>query len=620
MKSAWTESDRVAALRRYRILDTPAERDFDDIVRLAAEALQAPIAVINLVADDRQWFKAEVGIGARELPLDVSICAHALLEDDMMVVPDTRADARFSCNPLVACDGGLRFYAGALLKTPDNLPIGTICVLDREPRPEGITPFQKLTLEVLARQVMGILELRRALARQREDEKFYRLILESAVDYGIITLDLNGLVTSWNKGATRLLGWSEAEMLGQDCLRFFTPADQADGVLDREMEAALKEGRGIEERWHTRKNGSGFWASGEMLPLTNDWGIPIGFLKVVHDRTEQYLAQRALEASETRTRLALDAAGLGAWESTPDLRELNWDARTRELLGHWPDEVLDYETSFLSRVHPDDREGTAAAVEAAVSPGGSGILDTEYRTISAVDGQTRHIHARGALSQRPDGTQMFIGTVRDVTQEKQAESHLRLLADELQHRIKNTLSVVQAIVSQSLKSASSPEDARHTINERIAKLSKAHDLLRETNWSIAPVGAIVESATRIQGAQQERISFSGPQVLLGARPALALSMALHELCTNAVKYGALSNDTGCVEILWSIEPDSGGREQFHFTWTERGGPTVQPPGKPGFGTRLMQLLCNDLRGTGALEYRAEGLEWHLSSDLQMLCE
>lgn len=141
MKSASIESDRVAALRRYRILDTPAERDFDDIVRLAAETFQVPIAIINLVADDRQWFKAEVGIGARELPLDVSICAHALLEDDMMIVPDTRADARFSCNPLVTCDGGLRFYAGALLKTPDNLPIGTICVLDHEPRPEGITPF-----------------------------------------------------------------------------------------------------------------------------------------------------------------------------------------------------------------------------------------------------------------------------------------------------------------------------------------------------------------------------------------------------------------------------------------------------------------------------------------------
>ncbi len=158
------EPARLAALERYCILDTPREPDFDDIARLVADTFQAPIAVVNLIASDRQWFKAEIGIGVRELPLDVSICAHALLQDTLMVVPDTRQDDRFVCNPLVTDENGLRFYAGALLRTPEGLAIGTVCVLDTNPRPDGITDHQRLTLEVLARQVMAQLELRRAVA------------------------------------------------------------------------------------------------------------------------------------------------------------------------------------------------------------------------------------------------------------------------------------------------------------------------------------------------------------------------------------------------------------------------------------------------------------------------
>ncbi|MDP3592168.1 ATP-binding protein [Phenylobacterium sp.] len=170
----WTESDRLAALESYAILDTPLEPEFDDIARLAAEVLESPIAVVNLIANGRQWFKAEIGIGARELPLDVSICAHAILQHDTMVVTDTREDPRFVNNPLVTVDDGLRFYAGALLKTPEGLPLGTVCVLDRRPRPEGITPRQQLALELLARQVMTQLELRKTVAlysaRAREIE------------------------------------------------------------------------------------------------------------------------------------------------------------------------------------------------------------------------------------------------------------------------------------------------------------------------------------------------------------------------------------------------------------------------------------------------------------------
>lgn len=613
-RSGWRESDRLAALDRYNILDTPAEAEFDDLVQLAAEAFDAPIAVVNLVAEGRQWFKAEIGIGARELPLDVSICAHAILQEDTMVIPDTWEDDRFVHNPLVTAEDGLRFYAGALLKSPEGLPIGTVCVLDRKPRPEGITPFQRRTLEVLARQVMTQLELRRALSRRRDDERRHRLILDSAVDYAIITMDLRGVVTSWNEGATRLMGWDETEMLGGHCDIFFTPEDRAGRVPAREMEAALSKGHGAEERWHLRKDGTRFWANGEMMPLTGDDGAPIGFLTILRDRTAQHDAQTALEESEARTRLALEAGELGAWESTPALRDMTWDARTRELLGHGPNEPLDYEHSFLARVHPEDRARVVEINQAALAPGGTGTTNMEYRTISPVDGKERWIQARGALAQVPGGAQKFVGTVRDITAEKEAEQHRRLLSAELQHRIKNTLAVVQAIVSQSLRNVATPEEARDAIGERLATLSATHDLLTQTSWQAAPIRAIVMGATQLHGTKTGRIIIDGPDVLLPSRTALALSMSLHELSTNAVKYGALSNQLGHVGLAWSIEQEDGA-EMLVLKWQEFGGPPVQVPKHAGFGTRLMNGLARDLGGAGMLEYAPDGVQWLLRSNL-----
>ena len=159
------EAERLAALARYGILDSEPEGLYDDVVALAAKLCNAPIAIINLVAEGRQWFKAEVGLGVRETPLDVSICAHAILQPGLFEVPDTLADPRFANNPLVVGQPHLRFYAGALLETEDGFPLGTLCTLDYRPR--RLTEDQKQILRVLARQVMTQMELRRSLATER---------------------------------------------------------------------------------------------------------------------------------------------------------------------------------------------------------------------------------------------------------------------------------------------------------------------------------------------------------------------------------------------------------------------------------------------------------------------
>jgi two-component sensor histidine kinase len=158
------EEFRLGALRRYSILDTPREADFDEVVKVASAVCGTPIAVINLIDQGRQWFKAEVGLGVRETPIDSSICAHAILQPDLFIVPDTTLDHRFCDNALVVGDPHLRFYAGALLETPEGFPLGTVCVLDYKPR--GLDETQKAFLRLMANQVMKLLELRRINATE----------------------------------------------------------------------------------------------------------------------------------------------------------------------------------------------------------------------------------------------------------------------------------------------------------------------------------------------------------------------------------------------------------------------------------------------------------------------
>ena len=159
----WTEAERLAALRAYDVLDSPPERAFDGLVEIASRVCEAPIGLVSLVDEDRQWFKARVGLDADETPRNVSFCARAVEADADLIVNDAMQDPRFADNPLVTGDPQIRFYAGALLRSREGLPLGTLCVIDSKPRPEGLTETQRRTLEVLAEQVGTALELRRAL-------------------------------------------------------------------------------------------------------------------------------------------------------------------------------------------------------------------------------------------------------------------------------------------------------------------------------------------------------------------------------------------------------------------------------------------------------------------------
>lgn len=336
------ETTRLAALERFEMLDTPRERDFDEIANLASRICETPIAVVNLIGDGRQFFKAEIGLGVRETPLDTSFCGRAILERDFLVVPDATKDPRFSCNPLVTGEPRLRFYAGALLKTVDGHAIGTVCVLDFRPR--DLTDIQEDTLKVLARQVMRQLELRHAL-RERDEAQAQQAVLNA----------------------------------------------------------------------------------------------------------------------------------------------------------------------------------------------------------------------------------------------------------EISHRMKNTLAMVQAMVTQTLKGVPDRE-AVEALTRRIAALATAHDQLLQQDWTAASIHTVVRLLTELHG-DDSRILTSGPALELGPKATLSISLLLHEMATNAVKYGALSVSDGKVDLRWGID-GTAVAPTLRLVWRESGGPPVTEPCRRSFGTRLIHM---GLAGNGGAD-------------------
>lgn len=168
-----TEAERLRALRLFRILDTGSEKAFDDLTRLAAAICETPISLISLIDEDRQWFKSRVGLNVPQTSRDLAFCAHAILQDDVMVVPDASQDPRFAANDLVTSDPSIRFYAGAPLVVAGGHSVGTLCVIDRQPR--QLTPAQLQALKTLRGAVVTQLELRRALEDFRAIEQLLQM-------------------------------------------------------------------------------------------------------------------------------------------------------------------------------------------------------------------------------------------------------------------------------------------------------------------------------------------------------------------------------------------------------------------------------------------------------------
>jgi PAS domain S-box-containing protein len=325
--------------------------------------------------------------------------------------------------------------------------------------------------------------------------------------------------------------------------------------------------------------------------------------------------QQALQASKDRLQLALDAAQLGWWQYDPTCGLVRWDTRLKEMFDVAEDRT-DVE-EFTRQVHPDDIERVWTAVEAALDPADPKPHASEFRHRRG-DGEVRWVEAHALVHFEGSGRRRhavsMVGTAQDITQRKlrdeernQQMEKERLLMREVNHRAKNMLSVVDAIAHQT--ATKNPEDFIERFSDRIKALSANQDLLVHNEWQ----GVEIEELVRAQCAHfadliGSRKLLAGPRLRLKALAAQAIGLALHELSTNAGKYGALSTDTGRVDIRWGIEG-----ETFTISWTERDGPPVSPPQRRGFGTVVMKEMTErSLDGRVELDYATTGVTWRLT--------
>jgi two-component sensor histidine kinase len=271
---------------------------------LAAQVCETPIALITLVDDRRQWFKAEIGLGLRETPLDSSICAKAILEPGLLVVPDTSKDPRFSANPLVAGEPGLRFYAGARLETSDGLPLGTVCVLDFEPR--ELKPEQAFALKTLARQVMSQLELRRAVAEREEALAATR---HAEHGHALLVRELHHRVGNTLALVQALLGTSArpsksvAEFYSAFSARIASLAKTQKLLTDDYWQtASLREMARYELRILTQHESPRVVLNGDPTELSADLAIPVGM--ALHELASNAMRHGALSGPDGTVEVA----------------------------------------------------------------------------------------------------------------------------------------------------------------------------------------------------------------------------------------------------------------------------------------------------------------------------
>ncbi len=329
-------------------------------------------------------------------------------------------------------------------------------------------------------------------------------------------------------------------------------------------------------------------------PFRDAAGRVTGVFVQGHDITEQKKAQQDLFRQTEVLRLAQDAGGFGTFEWDLASGILTASRTFKQLYGF--DEALSAipVSVFRERVHPEDRHLIATESELSLD---ESLKYAEYR-IAMPDGGYRWVGRQGTVLRDPDGNpSRVVGAVHDVTPRKQFEARLETVAQESAHRVKNLLAIVQAIVSQTLRRAKDIDSAAEAIRQRLMAIGATQTALVSGSPAPSDLGALVRSAMALHGDLPARILVDGPNVRLDAKTALGLTLVLHELGTNAVKYGALSNDTGRIDISWTLD-DAGAVARF--AWRERGGPRVEAPTRQGFGSSLIRKSLPPVGDEGAV--------------------
>jgi PAS domain S-box-containing protein len=442
----------------------------------------------------------------------------------------------------------------------------------------------------------GVLAVTLDVTQRREDEEALRkseetlrLATETA---GMATweLDLDTMEGAWSLNRFDLLGMphrADARGSFEEWIERVDPADR-----ERVREAGLRcFTRGtpytIEYRILRADNGEERWLQSHGSRIDYADGRPSRFVGVSFDVTARKRAEDELRESELRFRTIFEQANDFLITTTLDNRVTSVNPAVIEAIGYGEGEILGH--SIAEFMDPDQFAISMDAFNRKLQLGGSTRLTVKLR---AKDGRELIWEVNSQLSLDEQGQPVALHAIaRDMTEAKRAEAHLRLLIDELNHRVKNTLAIVQGIAQQSFKDDIPPRQARAAFEGRLAALSEAHNLLTREHWSLVSMRQIIDDALRPHG-DVGRFTLDGPDLMILPKTAISLALAIHELATNAVKHGALSRPEGRIAVQWQ-RVRGNGPARLAMRWEEAGGPAVSLPTRRGFGTRMIErgLVC-----------------------------
>jgi PAS domain S-box-containing protein len=474
----------------------------------------------------------------------------------------------------------------------------------------AFTPSVPELRELWAALKWAVADRSRSEAARHESERQLAAIVTSSLA-AIVSMTLDGTVTSWNAAAERLFGYTAKEMLGHSILRLIPAERQSE---DRAMLVRVAAGETIEHfetiRFH--KDGSTVEVSVTISPIHDRDGKVVGASKIARDITARKQVEEALRDRLSEIEAIYHNTPIGLALLDRDLRFIRINAALAEMNGV---PASDHIGRRVWDIVPTLRE--------AAEPKMRHVLETGDLVRTELSGETpklpgiiRHWDETYYPLKRPDGSILAIGLmVEEITERKRAEEHQIMLLREVNHRTKNMLSIVQSIARQT--AAPNSTEFVERFSARVQALSANQDLLIKNDWR----GVDLEELVHTQLAHfidliGARITVRGPQLRLAAAAAQSIGMALHELATNACKHGALSNDRGRIDIDWRLDGD-----EFLIGWTEREGPCVEAPIRRGFGNTVISTVAKaSVDGEVELLYASTGLIWRLKCSADTVLE
>jgi PAS domain S-box-containing protein len=445
-------------------------------------------------------------------------------------------------------------------------------------------------------------------------DELLQAMFNAAHDYAIFSVNPMGMVTSWNAGSQRLLGWAPEEIMGLTADVIFTTEDRAAQIPEKERSSATRDGRAQDDRWQVRKDGSRFWASGLLMPFDEPTR---GYIKILRDRTAQHLAEERLKESEERFRLLAvnipqlvfrsRSDGYRTWPSP------QWISYTGVDAAH------SFGFGWLDAIHPDDRPVTVAGWDSARV---TGEYSVEHRVRRSSDAQYRWHQTRarpvdkGALD---DGD--WVGTTTDVHDIRSLQERQIVMMAELQHRTRNLLALVQAIAAQTLRKTRSVPEFQCEFESRLQALGRVMALISGVDYAAVDLRDLLTAELQAYGSgvlEKGKVRLDGPALPLKPAAAQALGLALHELTTNAAKYGALAQENATIAVTWRLE-GAAAHTQAIIEWKESSvkmEPTSSDERPYGYGRELIErALPYQLGANTVLSFEDDGVRCRIRVDL-----